>query len=196
MAGHLYLNCKRNGETFALIYYYGHDETAFALNQVKGLIDYIYDHFEDDYRYSTIRFIENCGGCIGTGFDNYKYVQKLFPDASFATGARDCGLVILNPAFIDVLRSQGFYITSKHVIIDFDNDRIEWDVFKYWSDMNTFMNDKTAEPLYFNNPDYSVNYYNSSINSIPFENMGIVDNLFKNSTIVLDESKAIFAKIE
>ena len=41
MAGHLYLNCKRNGETFALICYYGRGETAFALNQTKSLIDYI-----------------------------------------------------------------------------------------------------------------------------------------------------------
>lgn len=197
MAGHLYLNCKRNGETFALIYYYGQSETIFALQQTKGLIDYIYDHYEDDYRLSIIRFIERFGGCVGSGSNNKQYAHSLFPDEVFSSGSRNDGLVILEPKLIDALKSQYSYnMEAKHIVIDFNNDEIDWDVFRYWSDIDAFVDDDATTPLYTNNPAYNASYYNKPINVIPFENIGIIDNLFRNSTIVFDGSKAVFAKTE
>lgn len=196
MAGHLYLNCKRNGETFALIYYYGRSETVFALNQTESLIDYIYDHIENDYRYNVIRFAEKNGGALASGDNNREYAQKLFPDRSFYRGARDCGLVILKPTLIHSILFQVIYETASQVVIDFDNDKIEWNVFRYWSNMNAFINDDTTAPLYTNNPTYSADYYNKELNVIPFENISIVENLIFNNTIVLDGSKGVFAKIE
>lgn len=196
MAGHLYLNCKRNGETFALIYYYGRSETVFALNQTKRLIDYIYDNIENDYRYNVIRFVERNGGALASGDNNREYAQKLFPYKTFYRGARDYGLVILNPTLIHSILFQVIYETASQVVIDFDNDKIEWNVFRYWSNMNAFMNDDTTAPLYTNNPTYSAGYYNKELNVIPFENISIVEDLIFNNTIALDGSKAVFAKIE
>lgn len=196
MAGHLYLNCKRNGETFALIYYYGRSETAFALNQTKSLINYIYDNIENDYRYNVIRFVERNGGALASGDNNRKYAQKLFPYKTFYRGARDYGLVILEPTLIHSILFQVIYETASQVVIDFDNDKIEWNVFRYWSNMNAFMNDDTTAPLYTNNPTYSAGYYNKELNVIPFENISIVEDLIFNNTIALDGSKAVFAKIE
>lgn len=196
MAGHLYLNCKRNGETFALIYYYGRSETAFALNQTKSLINYIYDNIENDYRYNVIRFVEKTGGALASGDNNREYAQKLFPYKTFYRGARDYGLVILKPTLIHSILFQVIYETASQVVIDFDNDKIEWNVFRYWSNMNAFMNDDTTAPLYTNNPTYSVGYYNKELNVIPFENISIVEDLIFNNTIALDGSKAVFAKIE
>lgn len=195
MSGHLYIDCQRNKKTFALVYYYGHNETIFALQQTGGLIDYIYDHYENDYRLSIIRFIERFGGSVGSGANNRDYVKTLFPDKEFSHGSHDNGLVILEPKLIDTLKSQYSYTQAKHVVIDFNNDEIDWDVFRYWDDMNTFMNDATAESLYTDNPAYNASYYNKPINVIPFENIGIIDNLFRNSTIILDRSKAIFTAI-
>lgn len=195
MSGHLYIDCQRNKKTFALVYYYGHNETIFALQQTKGLIDYIYDHYENDYRLSIIRFIERFGGSVGSGANNRDYVKSLFPDKEFSHGSRDNGLVILEPKLIDTLKSQYSYTEAKHIVIDFNNDEIDWDVFRYWSDINTFINDATAESLYIDNPAYNASYYNKPINVIPFENIGIIDNLFRNSTIILDGSKAIFTAI-
>ena len=97
MAGHLYLNCKRNGETFALICYYGRGETAFALNQTKSLIEYIYDHIENDYRYNVIRFTEKNGGALASGDNNRDYAQKLFPDKIFIEV-----LVIMAQSFLNL----------------------------------------------------------------------------------------------
>ena len=195
MTGHLYLNCKRNGETFALIYYYGRGETAFALNQTKSLIEYIYDHIENDYRYNVIRFAEKNGGSLASGDNNRDYAQKLFPDKIFYRGASDYGLVILKPSLIDDLKSQYSYALAKHVIIDFDNDKIKWDVFKYWRNMATFMNDPMAKSLYMDNP-YSTKCYNEPIDIVPFEKMNIVEDLIINQSFALDGSKAVFAKIE
>ena len=62
--------------------------------------------------------------------------------------------------------------------------------------MDTFINDDTTAPLYTNNPTYSADYYNKELNVIPFENISIVEDLIFNNTIVLDGSKAVFAKIE
>lgn len=196
MAGHLYLNCKRNGETFALIYYYGRSETAFALNQAKSLINYIYDNIENDYRYNVIRFVEKTGGALASGDNNREYAQKLFPDKIFYRGARDYGLVILKPTLIHSILFQVIYETESQVVIDFDNDKIEWNVFRYWSNMNAFMNDDTTAPLYTNNPTYSAGYYNKELNVISFENISIVEDLIFNNTIAIDGSKAVFAKIE
>ena len=196
MAGHLYLNCKRNGEAFALIYYYGRSETAFALNQTKSLIDYIYDHIENDYRYNVIRFAEKNGGVLASGDNNRDYAQKLFPDKIFYRGASDYGLVILKPTLIHSILFQVIHETASQVVIDFDNDKIEWNVFRYWSNMNAFINDDTTAPLYTNNPTYSAGYYNKELNVIPFENISIVEDLIFNNTIALDGSKAVFAKIE
>lgn len=196
MAGHLYINCKRNGETFALIYYYGRSETTFALNQTESLIDYIYDHIENDYRYNVIRFAEKNGGALASGDNNREYAQKLFPDRIFYKGARDYGLVILKPTLIHSILFQVIYETALQVVIDFDNDKIEWNVFRYWSNMDTFINDDTTATLYTNNPTYSADYYNKELNVIPFENINIVEDLIFNNTIVLDGSKAVFAKIE
>ena len=196
MAGHLYLNCKRNGEAFALIYYYGRSETAFALNQTKSLIDYIYDHIENDYRYNVIRFAEKNGGALASGDNNRDYAQKLFPDKIFYRGASDYGLVILKPTLIHSILFQVIHETASQVVIDFDNDKIEWNVFRYWSNMNAFINDDTTAPLYTNNPTYSAGYYNKELNVIPFENISIVEDLIFNNTIALDGSKAVFAKIE
>lgn len=196
MAGHLYLNCKRNGETFALIYYYGRSETAFALNQTKSLIDYIYDNIENDYRYNVIRFVERNGGALASGDNNREYAQKLFPYKTFYRGARDYGLVILEPTLIHSILFQVIYETASQVVIDFDNDKIEWNVFRYWSNMNAFMNDDTTAPLYTNNPTYSAGYYNKELNVISFENISIVEDLIFNNTIAIDGSKAVFAKIE
>lgn len=196
MAGHLYLNCKRNGETFALIYYYGRSETVFALNQTKSLIDYIYDNIENDYRYNVIRFVERNGGALASGDNNREYAQKLFPYKTFYRGARDYGLVILNPTLIHSILFQVISETASQVVIDFDNDKIEWNVFRYWSNMNAFINDDTTTPLYTNNPTYSAGYYNKELNVIPFENISIVEDLIFNNTIALDGSKAVFAKIE
>lgn len=196
MAGHLYLNCKRNGETFALIYYYGRSETTFALNQTKSLINYIYDNIENDYRYNVIRFVEKTGGALASGDNNREYAQKLFPYKTFYRGARDYGLVILEPTLIHSILFQVIYKTASQVVIDFDNDKIEWNVFRYWSNMNAFMNDDTTAPLYTNNPTYSAGYYNKELNVIPFENISIVEDLIFNNTIALDGSKAVFAKIE
>lgn len=196
MAGHLYLNCKRNGETFALIYYYGRSETAFALNQTKSLINYIYDNIENDYRYNVIRFVEKTGGALASGDNNREYAQKLFPYKTFYRGARDYGLVILKPTLIHSILFQVIYETASQVVIDFDNDKIEWNVFRYWSNMNAFMNDDTTAPLYTNNPTYSAGYYNKELNVIPFENISIVEDLIFNNTIAIDGSKAVFAKIE
>ena len=86
--------------------------------------------------------------------------------------------------------------TASQVVIDFDNDKIEWNVFRYWSNMNAFINDDTTAPLYTNNPTYSTGYYNKELNIIPFENINIVEDLIFNNTIALDGSKAVFAKIE
>lgn len=196
MAGHLYLNCKRNGETFALIYYYGRSETTFALNQTESLINYIYDHIENDYRYNVIRFAEKNGGVLASGDNNREYAQKLFPDRIFCRGARDYGLVILKPTLIHSILFQVIYETASQVVIDFDNDKIEWNVFRYWSNMDTFINDDTTATLYTNNPTYSAGYYNKELNVIPFENISIVEDLIFNNTIALDGSKAVFAKIE
>lgn len=196
MAGHLYLNCKRNGETFALIYYYGRSETVFALNQTKSLIDYIYDNIENDYRYNVIRFVERNGGALASGDNNREYAQKLFPYKTFYRGARDYGLVILKPTLINSILFQVIHETASQVVIDFDNDKIEWNVFRYWSNMNAFMNDDTTAPLYTNNPTYSAGYYNKELNVIPFENISIVEDLIFNNTIAIDGSKAVFAKIE
>ena len=179
MAGHLYLNCKHNGETFALIYYYGRNETAFALKQAKNLIDYIYDNIEKDYRYNVIRFVEKNGGALASGDRNIDY-----------------GLVILKPTLIHAILFQVIYETAKQVIIDFDNDKIEWNVFHYWNDMDAFKNDGTTSPLYTNNPTYSVGYYNKELNVIPFENISIVEDLILNNTLVLSSSKEVFIKIE
>lgn len=195
MAGHLYLNCKRNGETFALIGYYGRGETAFALNQTKSLIDYIYDHIENDYRYNVIRFVENNGGALASGDNNREYAQKLFPDRIFYRGARDYGLVILKPTLIHSILFQVIDETASQVVIDFDNDKIEWNVFRYWSNMNAFTNDDTTAPLYTNNPTYSAGYYNKELNVIPFEDISIVEDLILNNTIVLNDSGGVFAKI-
>lgn len=196
MAGHLYIDCKRNGKTFALIYYYGRSETAFAINQTKGLIDYIYDHIENDYRYNVIRFVEKNGGALASGDNNREYAQKLFPDKIFYRGAHDYGLVILKPTLINSILFQVIHETASQVVIDFDNDKIEWNVFRYWSNMNAFINDDTTAPLYTNNPTYSAGYYNKELNVIPFENISIVEDLIFNNTIALDGSKAVFAKIE
>ena len=196
MAGHLYLNCKRNGETFALIYYYGRSETAFALNQTKSLINYIYDNIENDYRYNVIRFVEKTGGALASGDNNREYAQKLFPYKTFYRGARDYGLVILKPTLIHSILFQVIYETASQVVIDFDNDKIEWNVFRYWSNMDAFINDDTTAPLYTNNPTYSTGYYNKELNVIPFENISIVEDLIFNNTIAIDGSKAVFAKIE
>ena len=196
MAGHLYLNCKRNGETFALICYYERGETAFALNQTKSLIDYIYDHIENDYRYNVIRFAEKNGGTLASGDNNRDYAQKLFPDKIFYRGARDYGLVILKPTLIHSILFQVISETASQVVIDFDNDKIEWNVFRYWSNMNAFINDDTTTTLYANNPTYNAGYYNKELNVIPFENINIVEDLIFNNTIALDGSKAVFAKIE
>lgn len=196
MAGHLYINCKRNGETFALIYYYGRSETTFALNQTESLIDYIYDRIENDYRYNVIRFAEKNGGALASGDNNREYAQKLFPDRIFYRGARDYGLVILKPTLIHSILFQVIYETASQVVIDFDNDKIEWNVFRYWSNMDTFINDDTTATLYTNNPTYSADYYNKELNVIPFENISIVEDLIFNNTIALDGSKAVFAKIE
>lgn len=196
MSGHLYLNCKRNGETFALICYYERGETAFALNQTKSLIDYIYDHIENDYRYNVIRFAEKNGGALASGDNNREYAQKLFPYKTFYRGARDYGLVILKPTLIHSILFQVIYETASQVVIDFDNDKIEWNVFRYWSNMNAFINDDTTTPLYTNNPTYNAGYYNKELNVIPFENISIVEDLIFNNTIALDGSKAVFAKIE
>lgn len=196
MTGHLYLNCKRNGETFALIYYYGRSETAFALNQTKSLIDYIYDHIENDYRYNVIRFVEKNGGALASGDNNREYAQKLFPDSIFYRGAHDYGLVILKPTLIHSILFQVIYENASQVVIDFDNDKIEWNVFRYWSNMDAFINDDTTAPLYTNNPTYNAGYYNKELNVIPFENISIVEDLIFNNTIALDGSKAVFAKIE
>lgn len=195
MAGHLYLNCKRNGETFALIYYYGRNETVFALNQTKSLIDYIYDHIENDYRYNVIRFAEKNGGALASGDNNREYAQKLFPDRIFYRGAHDYGLVILKPTLIHSILFQVIYETASQVVIDFDNDKIEWNVFRYWSNMNAFINDDTTAPLYTNNPTYSAGYYNKELNVIPFEDISIVEDLILNNTIVLNDSGGVFAKI-
>lgn len=196
MAGHLYLNCKRNGETFALIYYYGRSETAFALNQTKSLINYIYDNIENDYRYNVIRFVEKTGGALASGDNNKEYAQKLFPYKTFYRGARDYGLVILKPTLINSILFQVISETASQVVIDFDNDKIEWNVFRYWNNMNAFINDDTTAPLYTNNPTYSAGYYNKELNVIPFENISIVEDLIFNNTIALDGSKAVFAKME
>lgn len=196
MAGHLYLNCKHNGETFALIYYYGRNETAFALKQAKNLIDYIYDNIEKDYRYNVIRFVEKNGGALASGDRNIEYARKLFPDENFYKGSRDYGLVILKPTLIHAILFQVIYETAKQVIIDFDNDKIEWNVFHYWNDMDAFKNDGTTSPLYTNNPTYSVGYYNKELNVIPFENISIVEDLILNNTIALDGSGGVFVKIE
>lgn len=196
MAGHLYLNCKHNGDTFALIYYYGHNETEFALNQTQRLINYIYNHYEDDYRYSAIRFVEQSGGCLASGDNNRDYAQKLFPFASFAHGSRDNGLVILKPTLIHAILFQVIYETAKQVIIDFDNDNIEWNVYHYWSNMTAFKADGTTKLLYMNNPSYSVGVYNKELNVVPFENINIVENLILDNTIVLDGSGGVFRKIE
>ena len=196
MAGHLYINCKRNGKTFALIYYYGRSETTFALNQTKNLIDYIYDHIENDYRYNVIRFAEKNGGALASGDNNREYAQKLFPDRIFYRGACDYGLVILKPTLIYSILFQVIYETASQVVIDFDNDKIEWNVFRYWSNMDAFINDDTTASLYTNNPAYSTGYYNKELNVIPFENISIVEDLIFNNTIALDVSKAVFAKIE
>lgn len=196
MSGHLYIDCQRNKKTFALVYYYGHNETIFALQQTMGLIDYIYDHYENDYRLSIIRFIERFGGSVGTGAKNRDYAKSLFPDKEFSHGSRNNGLVILEPKLIDTIKSQYSYTQAKHVVIDFNNDEIDWDVFRYWSDMNTFMNDATAESLYIDNPYYTAKYYSEPVNVIPFEKIDIIENLLINESFILDKSKAIFAKIE
>lgn len=196
MTGQLYINCKRNGETFALIYYYGRNETAFALKQAKNLIDYIYDNIEKDYRYNVIRFTEKNGGALASGDNNTEYAQKLFPDEIFYKGARDYGLVILKPTLIHTILFQVIYETAKQVIIDFDNDKIEWNVFHYWDDMNIFVNDDTTAPFYTDNPTYSVGYYNKELNVIPFEDISIVEDLIVNNTIALDGSGGVFAKIK
>ena len=86
--------------------------------------------------------------------------------------------------------------TASQVVIDFDNDKIEWNVFRYWSNMNAFINDDTTTTLYTNNPTYRAGYYNKELNVIPFENISIVEDLIFNNTIALDGSKAVFAKIE
>lgn len=87
------------------------------------------------------------------------------------------------------------YETASQVVIDFDNDKIEWNVFRYWSNMDAFINDDTTAPLYTNSPTYSTGYYNKELNVIPFENISIVEDLILNNTIALDGSKGVFAKI-
>lgn len=195
MSGHLYIDCQRNKKTFALVYYYGHNETIFALQQTRGLIDYIYDHYENDYRLSIICFIERFGGSVGAGAKNRDYAKSLFPDKEFNNGSRNNGLVILEPKLIDTLKSQYSYTQAKHVVIDFNNDEIDWDVFRYWSDMNTFTNDDTTAPLYTNNPTYSAGFYNKELNVVPFEDISVVEDLILNNTIALDGSGGVFAKI-
>lgn len=196
MSGHFYIDCQRNGKTFALVYYYGHSETIFAIHQTQGLIDYIYNHYENDYRLNIIRFIECFGGYVGSGADNKKYTHNLFPDKKFSSGSHDCGLVILEPSLIDTLKSQDSYAVAKHVIIDFDNDKIKWDVFTYWNNMATFLNDPLSESLCIDNPYYTANCYNEPIDIVPFEKLNIVEDLLINQSFVLDKSKAVFAKIE
>ena len=195
MSGHLYIDCQRDGKTFALVYYYGRSKTVFATQQTQRLIDYIYNHYENDYRLNVIRFIERFGGCVGIETYNAKYAHNLFPNEKFSSGSRDCGLVILEPQLIDDIKSQYSYAQAKHVIIDFDNDKIKWDVFIYWSNMATFMNDPMGASLYMNSP-YSTKYYNEPINIVPFEKINIVEDLLINQSFVLDGSKAVFAKIE
>lgn len=194
MSGHLYLNCKHNGETFALVYYYGHNETKFSLNQTQRLINYIYDHIEDDYRYSIIGFVEKYGGSVGIWANNRDYVKTLFPDIVFRPGSRDKGLVILEPRLVAELQSQFSYKMACHVVIDFDNDKIEWDVCRYWSDMTAFTADETTAPLYTDNPTYSVGYYNKELNVVPFENISVIEDLILNNTIAIDGSGGVFVK--
>lgn len=165
-------------------------------NRHKGLIDYIYNNYKNDYRLNVIRFIRRFGGCVGSGADNKKYAHTLFPDEKFSSGSRDCGLVILEPQLIDTLKSQYSYTEAKHVIIDFDNDKIKWDVFTYWNNMTAFLNDPMSESLYLDNPYYTAKYYNEPIDIVPFEKINIVEDLLINQNFVLDKSKAIFAKIE
>ena len=78
---------------------------------------------------------------------------------------------------------------------DFDNYKIEWNVFRYWSNMDTFINDDTTAPLYANNPTYSAGYYNKELNIVHFEGISVVEDLILNNTIVLNDSGGVFAKI-
>ena len=57
------------------------------------------------------------------------------------------------------------------------------------------LNDPMAKSLYMDNP-YSTKCYNEPIDIVPFEKMNIVEDLIINQSFVLDNSKAVFAKIE
>ena len=145
MGQRLVVTIKQDGKAIAKIYYHWSAYTMSALYQTQGIVDCIYnskDETKDELLLRLIRFCEKFGGGIRGDNAEFDYVASLYPGEEFKKDgySRNNGLIALSEKGMTEL--QGW--SEGDVIIDIDEDRIEFGVCGYYESLLEY-NENRAE---------------------------------------------------
>jgi len=119
MGQRLVITLEKNNEAIAAIYYHWSAYTNSALYETKKVIDCIYNHKDETQAEMLLRLIkhlEENGGGIRGGNEEFDYIKSLYPNEQFKTK--------------DYSRNDGIIALSKNGIVDLQG----------WSEGNVFIN--------------------------------------------------------
>lgn len=132
MGQRLVVTIKKGERKLCNIYYHWSAYTYSALYETKKIIDCIYNHTEEteeELLLRLIHFCENNGGGISNGCDGdeWKYIQKLYPNETFKTDniSRSNGLISLSEKEMEI--SQDW--SEGDVFINLDTDQVDFCVY-------------------------------------------------------------------
>lgn len=126
MGQRLVVTIQNNEENLCNIYYHWSAYFVSALMETRDIINVLCDDDNEieDVRLRMIRYVEANGGGVanGKGSDEWKYIQKMYPDEVFKEEgiSRNCGLIAISEEGMN--NSQ--YWSEGDVYIDISTDRV------------------------------------------------------------------------
>lgn len=132
MGQRLVCTIQKDKKAICNIYYHWSAYTCSALFETKKIINCIYNHKDEtteDLLLRLIHFCEESGGGVSEGYDSdeWKYIQKLYPNEKFKADNidRNYGLISLSEKGIAELQSW----SEGDVYINLDTDQVDFQVY-------------------------------------------------------------------
>lgn len=143
MGQRLVITIENNKEKLCNIYYHWSAYTRAALEEVRDVINCIYDHNDEtkeELLLRLIRFCEHNGGGISGISEEFEYIQKLYPNETFKQDnySRNNGLIALSEqGMIDQQRwSEG------DVYINLDEDNVDFCVYAGYENLDEYVENR------------------------------------------------------
>ena len=130
MGQRLICTVQKGEKELCKIYFHWSAYTLSALYETQKIVDCIYNHKDETEKQLQLRLIHFCeenGGGIKGDEEEFKYIQNMYPNATFKTDgySRNNGLIALSESGMSDLQrwSEG------DVIINLDEDLINFGVY-------------------------------------------------------------------